>query len=109
MTRFSDLSRDQLIKTLGFVAAVSTSALVFTPSMAAAAIDISHKIKIAGDLRMFTQRMVLAASFVMFDVETDHHLSVLRDEYHEFEADIAALRNDDAAYSMEPEANKLVL
>lgn len=88
---------------------LAVGALALTPSHAAAAIDVSHKIKIAGDLRMFTQRMALSVAFVMLDVEKEHFLEVLRDEYGEFQADIDTLRNGDPEYQMSPEENKLVL
>jgi hypothetical protein len=87
----------------------SVGILTVSASLAAAAIDVSHKIKIAGDLRVFTQRMALSTAFVMLDVEKDHYLEVLRDEYDEFGAILVSLRDGDPKYSMEPEENKLVL
>ncbi|MEH6523498.1 type IV pili methyl-accepting chemotaxis transducer N-terminal domain-containing protein [Sulfitobacter sp.] len=103
------IDRRTLLKLVSSTSIIAMSILAFSPSIAAAAIDISHKIKIAGDLRMFTQRMALSAAFVMLDVEKNHYLDVLREEYDEFESDIAALRMGDSNYAMEPEQNKLVL
>ncbi len=103
------IERRRLFKLASSVSIAALGILAFSPSIAAAAIDISHKIKIAGDLRMFTQRMALSAAFVMLDVEKDHYLDVLRDEYNEFEADINSLRAGDPEYAMEPEQNELVL
>jgi len=109
MKNISDKTAPNAQKLAVATAVMAAGVLAFSPSQAAAAIDISHKIKIAGDLRMFTQRMGLAVAFVMLDVEKDHYLAVLRDEYSEFEVDIAALRNGDPLYQMAPEENKLVL
>lgn len=97
------------LKTTAAMSLTAAAILAITPSHASAAVDISHKLKIAGDLRMFTQRMALSAAFVMLDVEKDHYLEVLAEEYHEFEADINSLRNGDADFAMKPETNKLVL
>lgn len=109
MTPLPKTTDTKMRKAVAAASILATSAVILTPSYAAAAIDVSHKIKIAGDLRMFTQRMALAVAFVMLDVKKDHYLEVLRDEYGEFEADVAALRNGDAAFQMAPEENKLVL
>lgn len=105
----NQLDRRSFMKVASTLSIASMGALAFQPSMAAAAVDVSHKIKIAGDLRMFTQRMALSTAFVMLGVEKDHYLEVLREEYVEFGEDIDALRNGDSKYSMEPEDNKLVL
>lgn len=105
----SKLDRRQFGKTALAATAMATGGLVLTPSVAAAAIDVSHKIKIAGDLRTFTQRMALASAFVMLDVERDHFMEVLREEYAEFEHDMKVLVSGDPAYKMEPETNELVL
>jgi len=88
-------------------AAVGVAAL--TPAHASAAVDISHRIRIAGDLRTFTQRMALSVAFVMLDVDRGHFLEVLNKEYNEFNADIEALRTGDPKYNMKAEENKLVL
>ena len=89
--------------------AVAASGLLLSPSRAAAAIDVSHKIKLAGDLRTFTQRMALATAFVMLDVERDHFLEVIKEEYDLFGEDMEVLRAGDPKHHMEPEENKLVL
>lgn len=99
-------NRRNLLKLAGFA---SIGMVAMSPTTAAAAIDISHKIRIAGDLRTFTQEMALASAFVMLDVEKDHYLDVLREEFDEFSSDIEVLRAGKAEYSMEPEANVLVL
>ena len=110
MTNSEQIDRRNLLKTASvLMMAPSAGILALSPLSAAAAIDISHKIKIAGDLRMFTQRMALSAAFVMLNIEKEHYLDVLRDEYGEFNADIMALRNGDPAFSMAPEDNTLVL
>lgn len=109
MNTTKPIERRRLLKLTSSVSIAAIGILAFSPSIAAAAIDISHKIKIAGDLRMFTQRMALSAAFVMLDVEKDHYLNVLREEYDEFEADINSLRAGDPKYRMEPERNELVL
>ncbi|MEP4638281.1 MAG: hypothetical protein ABJZ83_07920 [Yoonia sp.] len=105
----SVLDRRGFFKAAGVVSVASVGVLAVTPSMAAAAVDISHKIKISGDLRSFTQRMAVASAFVMLDVERDHFLGVLTEEFKEFEADIEALRNGDPEYQMAVEENPLVL
>ncbi len=109
MNSSKPIERRRFIKLASSVSIAALGILTFSPSIAAAAIDISHKIKISGDLRVFTQRMALSAAFVMLDVETDHYLEVIREEYGEFEADIEALRKGDPQFSMEPEQNELVL
>ncbi|MEM9764227.1 MAG: type IV pili methyl-accepting chemotaxis transducer N-terminal domain-containing protein [Pseudomonadota bacterium] len=88
---------------------MAATGVALTPSMAAAAIDVSHKIKISGDLRTFTQRMALATAFVMLDIERDHFMEVLKEEYDEFAHDMEALVAGDPKYHMEPEKNELVL
>jgi hypothetical protein len=105
----SILDRRGFFKAVGVASVASVGALVVTPSMAAAAVDVSHKIKISGDLRTFTQRMAVASAFVMLDVDREHFLEVLAEEFHEFEADIEALRNGDPAFQMAVEENTLVL
>ncbi len=109
MNDIMSIDRRSFFKAASLASFASVGVLAMTPSMAAAAIDISQKIRIAGDLRTFTQRMALASAFVMLDVERDHYLSVLRDEFHEFSADIEVLRQGKAEYSMSPEENALVL
>jgi hypothetical protein len=109
MNNSNNLGRRGFLKATSALAITSAGILTLSPSLAAAAVDISHKVKIAGDLRMFTQRMALSAAFVMLDVETEHYLEVLTEEYDEFEADIADLRNGDPKFSMAPEQNKFVL
>ncbi|MEP0191968.1 MAG: type IV pili methyl-accepting chemotaxis transducer N-terminal domain-containing protein [Erythrobacter sp.] len=109
MKNSSKLDRRDFLKATSTLAIASAGILTLSPSVAAAAVDISHKIKLAGDLRMFTQRMALSAAFVMLDVEKEHYLEVLTEEYHEFETDIADLRNGDPKFSMAPEENKFVL
>lgn len=108
MLGLPDLTRRDACKTLS-AATLMTGCFTLTPSMAAAAIDVSHKIKISGDLRTFTQRMALATAFVMLDVERDHFMEVLKAEYDEFAHDIEVLVAGDAKYHMEPEQNELVL
>ena len=109
MTIPLNMNRRGFFKMATIASVASVGALSLTPSQAAAAIDVSHKIKISGDLRTYTQRMALATIFVKEDVEKAHFLEVLTKEYDEFESYIAALRAGDAAYQMEPEQNKLVL
>jgi len=109
MNDLVNMDRRSLIKTASLATVASVGALAMTPSMAAAAIDISQKIRIAGDLRTFTQRMALASAFVLLDVERDHYLNVLRDEFNEFSADIEVLRQGRSEYGMAPEENTLVL
>lgn len=109
MNDLSTVDRRDLFRLASLASVASVGVLAMTPSMAAAAVDISQKIRIAGDLRTFTQRMALASAFVMLDVERDHYLSVLRDEFDEFAVDIEVLRKGKAEYSMAPEENKLVL
>ena len=106
MSMIAQENRRNLLKLAGFA---SIGMVAMSPTTAAAAIDISHKIRIAGDLRTFTQEMALASAFVMLDVEKDHYLDVLREEFDEFSSDIEVLRAGKAEYSMEPEANVLVL
>jgi hypothetical protein len=102
------LDRRSFFGIAGTVSLASFGILILNSSLASAAADISHKIKIAGDLRMFTQRMALSTAFVMLDVQKGHYLDVLREEFNEFEADIFALRNGDPNFAMKPEDNKLV-
>lgn len=109
MKSLSIVDRRGFFKSLGVASMASVGVLMVTPSTAGAATDVSHKIKIAGDLRTFTQRMAMASAFVMLDVEREHFLEVLREECDEFSEDIESLRNGDPEYSMEPEENKLVL
>ncbi|MEM6943767.1 MAG: type IV pili methyl-accepting chemotaxis transducer N-terminal domain-containing protein [Pseudomonadota bacterium] len=104
-----EFNRREFGKTVGVVSAVAASGLILTPSMAAAAIDVSHKIKISGDLRTFTQRMALATAFVMLDVDREHFMEVLKEEYEEFAHDMEVLVSGDPKYHMEPEQNELVL
>lgn len=105
----AQMDRRQLFRVATVASLASVGSLTLFPSYAAAAVDISHKIKIAGDLRMFTQRMALSTAFVMLGEKPDYYLNVLREEYDEFEADIAALRAGDPKYAMAAEENKLVL
>ncbi len=109
MNDLSTIERRSLFRLASLASVASVGVLAMTPSMAAAAIDISQKIRIAGDLRTFTQRMALASAFVMLDVERDHYLGVLRDEFDEFTLDIEVLRKGKPEYSMAPEENALVL
>lgn len=109
MNNSKKLSRRGFFKAVFSTSVASVGILAVSTSFAAAAIDVSHKIKIAGDLRVFTQRMALSTAFVMLDVEKEHYLDVLREEYDEFAAIIASLRDGDPKYSMAPEDNKLVL
>lgn len=103
------LNRREFGKSVGVASAAAMGAMALSPSMAAAAIDVSHKIKIAGDLRTFTQRMALATAFVMLDVDRAHFMDVLKEEYDEFAHDMEVLAAGDPAYHMEPEQNALVL
>ncbi len=103
------IDRRNFFKTAGLLSVSSFAALAVTPSAAAAAVDISHKLKVSGDLRTFTQRMAMASAFVMLDVEREHFLEVLREEYDEFGHDIEILRNGDPEHQMTAEENKLVL
>ncbi|MCF2903985.1 type IV pili methyl-accepting chemotaxis transducer N-terminal domain-containing protein [Octadecabacter sp. CECT 8868] len=109
MNTSAKVDRRDSLKLAKTLTLASAGILAFSATQAAAAVDISHKIKIAGDLRMFTQRMALSAAFVMLDVEKDHYLEVLTEEYDEFTDDIDALRNGDPEFSMAPEENALVL
>ncbi|MEP5731928.1 MAG: type IV pili methyl-accepting chemotaxis transducer N-terminal domain-containing protein [Sulfitobacter sp.] len=103
------MERRRLFTAMVPVALATAGVLAVSPTHANAAVDVSHKISIAGDMRMFTQRMALSAAFVMLDIEKEHYLDVLTDEFHEFQADIDLLRNGDPQFEMEPEQNKLVL
>ncbi|MEM7056059.1 MAG: type IV pili methyl-accepting chemotaxis transducer N-terminal domain-containing protein [Pseudomonadota bacterium] len=103
------LERRDFGKMAGYASLAAAAGLAATATNASAAQDISHKIKIAGELRTFVQRMALATAFVKLDVDRKHFLEVLTEEFELFNADIQALKSGDPKYAMPAEDNKLVL